>query len=138
MPCDIHLHVEVKIDNQWHHYTLCRLKRNYQLFARMADVRNNWGITPITPPKGLPDDPTFLTQFDASRWGTDGHSHSWLSSKEVEELETWFNEQEEKWGDSLSEQCGWLFGNSFQGFHKYPEDKPEGLEDFRWVFWFDN
>ncbi len=61
---DIRLHIEVKIDNQWHHSSIGNLEQNYLLFAKMVNWENDYGITLITPPRGLPDDATETTLPD--------------------------------------------------------------------------
>lgn len=152
MGCDMHLHVEVKLDGRWEHYAAPGVERSYALFALMADVRNDrvGSLVPISPPKGLPDDITAMTRFDAERWGEDGHSHSWLSADELVVLdERWNAFLEEQHMDgfkhdlehSMLHRC-YLFGNSFAGFRKYPEDftrPPKNrITDVRFVFWFDN
>lgn len=142
MGCDIHAHVEIKIDNQWHHYNHPSAARRYALFARMADVRNSGGIEPITPPRGLPEDATFTTRFDyAERWGSDAHSASWLSADEVAGLEDWMRGAGDLGypcaGYSIESDFGYIFGSGWE-ISKYPNDYPKGLEDVRLVFWFDN
>ncbi len=66
--------------------------RNYDLFAILADVRNGRGFAgvktregfnPISYPKGLPDDISTEVKREAESWGADGHSHSWLTLKEL-------------------------------------------------------
>ena len=66
--------------------------RNYDLFAILADVRNGIGFAgvstgegfvPIREPRGLPDDVTSAVNLDSDEWGSDGHSHSWLSLSEI-------------------------------------------------------
>lgn len=66
--------------------------RNYTLFALLADVRNGYGfagidtgdrITPISSPKGLPDDVSEHIRTESDSWDCDGHSHSWLTVKEI-------------------------------------------------------
>jgi hypothetical protein len=123
-------------------------------------------ITPINEPRGLPDDITEITKFDHSILGNDAHSQSWLNANEIlllEEFVTNLNEEDLKKAAEESEQklkhssenlggmiftitqpswypemiWGYLFGNSWGGFTKYPEYNPEGLEDIRFVFWFD-
>jgi hypothetical protein len=148
MGCDIHLHIEIKLNNKWEHYACPRIERWYQLFAKMAGVRNyvESGVIPISLPKGIPEDVTSITKYDYERWDTDGHSHSWLNLKEIAELEDWLNQMKEgnnpnngdlEW-DIL--HC-YLFGNSFAALYKYPEEtkkyNPE-ITDVRFVFWFDN
>jgi hypothetical protein len=147
MGCDIHLHIEIKINGKWHHYQHPNVSRNYRLFSLMADVRNDERdtITPIAKPRGFPKDATTVTRFDKAKWDADGHSHSWLSAGEVAEMietrEAWDyarTPQEKATQYGASDLFGWLFGNSYSGFIKYPGDNPKGLEDFRFVFWFDN
>ena len=144
MGCDIHVHVEVKINGTWHHYNQPDTRRNYELFAKMAGVRN-WddsGIEPISPPRGLPEDASFTTQFDNyAHWGDDGHSHSYLALPELVELKEWAREQnfrEELPGWWFEEQFGFLFSNSITQLDEYRKGYPEGVEDVRLVFWFDN
>jgi len=133
MGCDIHLHQEVKINGVWHHYREQRVVRNYELFAVMAGVRGE--SEPVAEPKGLPNDATALTMWDVARWNQDAHTFSWLDAEEIYQViirhfiaDVW----------AASEWFGYLFGNSWLGYTQYPEDRPEGLEDIRWIFWFDN
>ena len=135
MGCDIHLHIEIKMYGEWLHYNHPSINRWYDLFAKMADVRNGGHIDPITDAKGLPEDATKTTAFDSLHWGVDGHTHSWLSSLEIEDLFRWIEiRQGESW-----KMFGWLFGNGLEHFHAYGEEGyPKGLEDVRFVFWFDS
>lgn len=115
MGCSIHVHVEVKVGDTWHHQSQGNFFRSYDLFAMMADVRNEGNIAPISEPRGLPDDVTETTYLGSEEWGDDGHSHSWLSSKEVGLVEKWIEPIDDwKWND---------FGE---------------VDDWRLVFWFDN
>lgn len=66
--------------------------RNYDLFAILADVRNGRGFAgvstgdgfqPIDAARGLPPDCDQRISADAQRWGSDGHSHSWLTVAEL-------------------------------------------------------
>lgn len=70
--------------------------RNYDLFSILADVRNGYGfagvptgshINPISDPKGLPDDVSHEVYMEAKKWGRDGHSHSWLTLRELQEYD---------------------------------------------------
>lgn len=140
MGCDIHLHTEVKIDGKWHHYGAPNVPRSYRLFGLMAGVRND-EVEPIAAPRGLPDDISEVTALSAKRWGSGAHSHSWLSSEELAILD-------ERWyalgmGRTLESDLehhyfGYLEGNSWAGFSRYPDERPKGIEDVRFVFWFDN
>lgn len=143
MGCDIHAHTEVKINGVWHHYGTPNISRSYDLFARMAGVRNTSdAIEPISKPRGIPEDATFITKFDNERWDTDGHSHSWLNSEELAELVEWYDAKKKEWNPNEwfsweRHGLGYLFGNGWN-VRKYPEDYPKGVEDARIIFWFDN
>lgn len=147
MGCDIHLHIEIKVKGEWFHYAAPHVKRWYDLFERMAGVRGDVANA-IAAPRGLPLDVTATTLFH-SDYDEDGHSHSWLSGPEIATLEDWgrthlqTNKGYGEW-DLEIDMLSWtfLFGNSFAGWYKYPEDNQRlreiGLEGFRFVFWFDN
>lgn len=146
MGCDIHLHAEVKIDGEWHAYSAPHILRNYRLFARLAGVRSRDGIKPISDPRGLPEDASVVTKHHSDHWGIDGHSHSWISAEEIALLddtrEEWDyppGKDSESWMRyGCSDLFGYFYGNSWSGWTKYPEDRPKGIEDVRFVFWFDN
>ena len=136
MGCDIHLHTEVKIDGVWHHMGAPSVPRSYRLFAKMAGVRG--AEAPIAEPRGLPDDATPLTRLDFARWGRGAHTPSWLGAAEIAELQDWLRDSCDQVWPERDLGWGYLFGNSWGGFFRYPESRPEGLEDVRFVFWFDN
>lgn len=66
--------------------------RSYDLFAILADVRNGYGFAGvpinsgfdvIDEPRGLPHDASEQTRDAAEGWEGCGHSHSWLTLKEL-------------------------------------------------------
>ena len=144
MGCDIHLYGEIKVNGQWLLYTQPNVDRCYAMFEKMAGVTGDVRKA-IAPPRGLPADISSATRFCADYDGPDGHSHSWLSSDEILELVEWCERELKpyrakfmnRW-DFESETGSYLFGNSWAGFKKYPGDRPKGVEDVRFVFWFDN
>ncbi len=147
MGCDIHLHTEVKIKSQWHHYGMPDVTRDYRVFAKMAGIHNKHDITPITKPRGMPVDPTFLTAFDCELWGSDGHSHSWLTAEEITTLVEFIKDkvisQDNRWPIKWPEaNFSYFFGGTWGGFSRYRNEPnagiPEGVEDIRFVFWFDD
>ena len=139
MGCDIHAHIEVKIKGKWCYYNELDIDRNYQLFEKMAGVRGELRNA-IDKPRGLPECINLMTKFKSDYWDSDGHSHSWLNSKELAELDKWTKEQ--MMTETRQPVFGYLFGNSFNDWFKYPDDleriRSFGLEDFRIIFWFDN
>ncbi len=111
MGCDIHLYVErknangewepIKGRNPWYDY-YSKYKhsvpddipkevyedwiwegRHYSLFAVLANVRNYDMISPISHPKGLPKDVSDIVEDASHEWGCDGHSHSYVTLKEI-------------------------------------------------------
>ena len=107
MGCDIHICTEVKKDFNDEEYWWCcdhfkynnykrydaeepsmYIKeiyngRNYELFTALADVRHCNGINVISKPKGLPEDVSEVVKKESDSWGIDGHSHSWLTAREL-------------------------------------------------------
>jgi len=66
--------------------------RSYDLFAILADVRNGEGfagcdtgnrLTPISDPRGEPDDASEEYMEHVIEYGCNGHSHSWLTIAEL-------------------------------------------------------
>jgi hypothetical protein len=147
MGCDIHLHIEVKVDGQWHHYGAPRIERSYRLFAKMAGVRTDNPEQAIIQPRGLPEDITLITKMEWTDGGEDEYYHhtSWFGGEEISKLEDWLNEQG---GQKEEIDLEWnilnsfLFGNSFAGPFKYYNNNVKiaghTVEDVRFVFWFDN
>lgn len=136
MGTDIHLHIEIKINNEWHHYACPSISRDYYLFGKMAGIRVNNG--PISEPKGISADISLITKLSLKEWESDAHSISWFDVVEIGILEDDLlnNTSQDLEYDIL--KGTYLFGNSFSGFKEYPEQYPEELQDVRFVFWFDN
>lgn len=72
------------------------IHRNYDLFAILANVRNGRGFAgistgtgfkPISMPRGLPGDVTFDVKKESDNWGADGHSHSYVTLRELLEYD---------------------------------------------------
>ncbi len=108
MGCDIHIYFEcnrsIRGSNKWvsgdyfksnpyyngedeNEYEIVPIcsGRNYELFSVLADVRNYNGIEPICQPKGLPDDCCELIKKASKDWGSDGHSHSYFTLRELQD-----------------------------------------------------
>jgi hypothetical protein len=144
MGCDIHLHIEVKINGVWHHYSVPPVPRSYVLFGLMAGVRMD--MPEFHRPKNtLPADISEVTNISAQRF-SDGYGHdwSWLSHDEVCQLYKWWDSywrgqgktQELSWELDLDHRYfGYAEGNSWSD-DEWLRDKL--FEDVRFVFWFDN
>jgi hypothetical protein len=70
--------------------------RNYRLFGMLANVRNGYEfagvdlggeVVPIDEPRGLPEDVTAPVKDESDRWGSDGHSHSHFTLRELLEYD---------------------------------------------------
>jgi hypothetical protein len=55
--------------------------RNYALFATLAGVRD------YSEPKGMPDDCCEFVKKECDGWDIDGHTHSWLTLKEIKDYQ---------------------------------------------------
>lgn len=126
MGCDIHCYAEVKTNNKWKkvgsifknpwyiwykdnnkevpknekEFTDSPYDgRNYNLFSILAGVRNDYNILPISNPKGLPNDISNEVRGKYSVWEDDGHSASWLTTKELKEYD---------WKNKTANYSGWF------------------------------
>lgn len=78
---DDHLHYpeyEISRDDRFYH------GRHYFLFHILAEVRgwSEWGKT-LGGPKGTPEDCCSQIKSQIEAWGSDGHSHSYLTLEEL-------------------------------------------------------
>jgi len=155
MGCDIHLHVEIKYKGEWIHYAAPNVDRHYWLFGVMAGVRGD--EKPIAEPKGLPADISLTTKIDYEYKRCRWHTPSWLNEEEIMELEDRLKGRFESEYDSEKRnripQCissydleygilkgTYFYGNSLVGWKRRNdrESVPDGVENIRLVFWFDN
>lgn len=58
--------------------------QNYELFSVLANVRNDEAVQPICAPKGVPSDPSPEFRWMVGYELGDGHSHSWLTLRELQ------------------------------------------------------
>ena len=111
MGCDIHMITEVRRtvngekkwvnadhwklnpyfseeDSEEPEYTIIDLcgDRNYELFSALANVRNYNGNPCIFEPRGIPADASAQTKKVVEYWGSDGHSHSYVTLAELRDF----------------------------------------------------
>jgi len=159
MGCDIHLYVEKRAKNgKWVYASAKKHRcntsfgeqygydywydgRNYSLFSILANVRNGWGFAgvptgegfiPISEPRGLPSNVCSKIKTESDGWGGDGHSHSWLTLKELQDYD-WkghttihigvVNEQEFKEYLENGVPSGWAGGISGDGITTVTNDE---------------
>ena len=101
--------------------------RNYNLFCALCGVRNyhfDGDIKCVSKPKGLPNDVSDIVKKQYDLWGSDGHSHSWNTLKELKEFD---------WS---------VYGDTVKEFLEEVIPKMEAVgvsdEDVRIVYFFDN
>lgn len=111
MGCDIHICCEVRRMDVWYDATLYKVNRyydpthpesgepmyvpkyifegrDYKLFSILAGVRNYGDVEPISEPRGLPYNVSASVKEQSDAWGIDGHSHSYLTLRELMEYQT--------------------------------------------------
>lgn len=140
MGCDIHLHQEIKIDEEWHHYGQPSIERHYSLFALMAGVRLDNPKPVIEPKHILPPDISIPTRVHLSMYEGDGHTYSWFSSDEIERFQAAYEKtilMDYHLKTDFYGTFGYLYSN---GWKVYPSSRAAelGVQDSRWIFWFDN
>ena len=124
----IHGLMEIKVAGSWHGIHR-EWGRNYNLFALMAGMRNENNLTPVSQPKGLPDDVSVLTRIENNEWGDDALSESWLSLMEVEIVARRIEILDGK-------PCRDIEGVKYH-LRRYLQNH-ESVVETRLVFWFSN
>lgn len=115
--------------------------RNYELFARLAGVR---GEGP--EPRDLPEDVSEYVANEYEGWGHDAHSASWYSADDFARIYTSTYDENEDGDiplnpyvarriDTGAEMAVALFLRDKASV--YVQDN-ESVNDYRFVFWFDN
>lgn len=101
--------------------------RNYNLFCALAGVRS-WeflnAVTPVSNPKGIPINSCSEIINEVKSWDSDGHSHSFLTLKELMDYD-WSN-----WGKTCDRFKSEVFPKLQKG-----SSNPDNV---RIVFFFDN
>ena len=155
MGCDIHSYAEKKVNGKWEKvgevFPMDEWDRNYYkkdfndspfdwrsypMFWFLADVRNYSNSEYLSEAKGLPDDISKEVQEKADDWEGDGHSHSWLSVKELLDFDydkTFFYDLEKE-----TETYTSFLGKHFFDDLEILKNLDENPENVRVVFWFDN
>lgn len=140
MPCDIHAHIEIKINSSWEHYTHLIILRDYELFGRLAGVCRTDLL--IFAPKGLPDGLSVITKMHVREWETNGHTHTWLSADEIKQLNDEYCKPDDDWwygqNHLIRKAFGHVFGNLWCNFNDCKSNYPKAIEDIRLVCWFNN
>ena len=88
MGCDIHGYLEL-VHSETYVTGVCNIPsdRDYDLFGLLAGVRNYVDAAPISEPRGLPSEVSWKMKDEVEGYGTDGHSHSWLSYKDFKDYD---------------------------------------------------
>lgn len=141
MGCDIHAGVEVMVHpfkeypgfGIWRMAGELPINRDYRLFAILAGVRNAENITPISDPRGLPEDASRVMKGWHEHWGSDAHSASYVT---LDEIQDWLRANTSI-ESLLLTNLGKIGSELFiRGQRWYPEGGATG--DIRLVFFFDN
>lgn len=134
MGTDITVHTEVKINGVWHHYGQPFIPRNYAIFAMLSGERNELSggdvreERHIVPSRLKSDDLTLITELSFKNRGSMRNDIYQIDSGQIAELENWYRSQDR---GVMEEQFGYLFDN---GWHPQPK---LGVEEVRWIFWYD-
>ena len=147
MGCDIHITAEYKReDGKWIRNEKCIFDdkynapfswRSYSLFGFLAGIRNMSECTPLSNPRGLPEDTTDSTREYWDGWECDAHNPSWLSLEDIMEFD--YRQEFVDMRDinkptiSYAEHLGPLFFIELGRLSTLGNGK-----DIRIVFWFDN
>lgn len=146
MGCNIHVHIEVKKNDIWYHFSAPRVDRNYILFAVIAGVRMDTlresdrnSIKPVAKIHQLPDDISFVTQtcyYQDKRRGL--HDVGVLTAEDLDVLQNELYKLHPWVGRTGCDELDleWsIFRTSINGNTLADH---QDWDDLRVVFWFDN
>ncbi len=86
MGCDIHGYAEKKnSEGKWEVIQSIAPfdRRSYGTFGFLADVRNYSDVTPISEPRGFPEDASNEVSEEYNSWYGAAHTPSWLTISEL-------------------------------------------------------
>lgn len=128
---DIHAHIEFKDGSEWRHFgETDMLGRNYSIFSLLAGLRGPYEA--MIDPRGLPSDRSSGILTYTQYWGDDGHTHSYLTVKELKKLRKKLKKIAKK-DDSFKQES-----KVYRKIFKTIIQVMESLGEARLVFWFDN
>jgi len=153
MGCDIHLFKEYQdnMTKEWQSYdtwyqnedngmspiwTADGPGRCYAAFGLLANVREEYSYS--YEAKGLPLDACRLVREESDSWGSDAHSHSYLTKIELNSMIIKLSILPKDAADDVSRQKSYVFA-----LLRLLEEEPVSIELHdeavrRIVFWFDN
>ena len=136
MGASIHMHIEVKSGDTWYHYAAPSMFRDRAFFDLVGGIYNEEAA--IVPPRGLPEDLSFVTKHDwnQDRMGYRLHHAGWLKAEELRMLQ---QKLDEKFLDSKKAM---KYDLESELLHTYINGNAlashQGWDDLRLIFWFDN
>ena len=153
MGCDIHMHMEQKVDGEWREIhgefsAVCAEDcpsvpfdwRTYAVFSFLNhEVRNYGGMPPVfgEEGRGVPDDSVFKAEWE-DEYSRDYHSASWLLVSELLAVD-YDNIMTQYANDPLPVSLRDTLHDFFFMDLKILKDMAgEYPENIRLVFWFDN
>lgn len=113
--------------------------RNYNLFCALAGVRDYMfsGNPPmVSPPKGFPADTCEEIKAEYERWGSDAHTPSWLTLREI-----WGFKWQEHYGETCKDFVMEMIEKMESAKREVlseTDDRNKPEDKVRIVFWFDN
>lgn len=155
MGADIHAYVEIRTNGTWSYvggdafpdntrpekrYCPFDGARDYGLFGFLADVRNYAGAPVIAEPCGLPPNVSPEVRAESGLWGSDGHSHTWLTLADLLAFDydqTFIDQYNDgNYTPQVTTMRDFLRDWYFDCLDRL--GKLGAPEDVRIVFWFDN
>lgn len=137
MSTDIYTHVEQQQeDGTWEHIQWSGDEdhgpfddRSYWRFGWLAGVRDH-DVTPITPPRGLPDD---LSAVVRKQWGSGlvWHTPSWLTVQELVDFD--YDQPAGVDDETYRDMLGPAFFDDVEQLTEWDQE-----QRCRVVFWFDS
>ena len=142
MSISMELHIEVKINDKWEHYSNPPVRQDLNLFNEMGyPMEHGYGKRKVLS-DALPDDLSYITKISIERMHGSIYFRGWLNFDKIIALDRWVDEFYNEFSglESYILNGTYFFGGRFAGFKKYKEDNQWlydlGVQDIRFIYWF--
>lgn len=126
---DIHPHLEVKVGNNWHHYSCPKINRNHTLFDYLLDNYT---------PNDVPEDMSVVTKRDFLSPGRNDWQHTHINNKGVAAIHKFCHDRIRSDDDGTPNPKAEFSEYYFDLAWELQASNFSCYEDVRFIYWFDN
>jgi len=131
MSYSVNAHYEILINGKWHYYG----EGQFGNHVDFINAYSEWVLE--NGRRDTPDDVTKTTQLHVEKNEDPKAYASWLTSEEYPGLMSKLTPEKTTGQGAFYHGDIRFFYSRFEHWNSKPEDRPEGVEDFRVIMWLD-